>query len=91
MDSTNFLEVISVKNQLDPSYPWGLLSVTMSFLCWINGSEINGTAADYFLRRYNSYFKESIVSEADFLDNTFVEFGLILILFSLFMCDLLVV
>ena len=67
-----------------------LLSV-MFVLCSTNNCQIDSEIADYFLRKYSFNCKESICFGGDFFDNSFIEFGLILILFSLFMCDLLVV
>lgn len=67
-----------------------LLSV-MFVLFSTNNCQIDSEIADYFLRKYSFNCKESICFGGDFFDNSFIEFGLILILFSLFMCDLLVV
>lgn len=63
----------------------------MSVLFSANTAEIDFEITDYFLRKYPVSFKESVCFDEDFFNNSFIEFGLILILFSLFMCDLLVV
>lgn len=60
-----------------------LLSVIFSLLGTNNG-EIDGDIMDHFLRKYHFNFKESICFNEYFFDNSFIEFGLILILFSLF-------
>lgn len=67
-----------------------LLSVIVVLLSANNG-EVDCEITDYFLRKYHLNSKESICFDGEFFDNSFIEFGLILILFSLFMCGLLVV
>lgn len=49
-----------------------------------NNGEIDGKIVDYFLRKYTFNLKESISFGVGSFDNSFIEFGLVLILFSLF-------
>lgn len=60
-----------------------LLSVIFSLLGKNNG-EADCEIIDYFLWKYYFNLKESICLDRDFFDNSFLEFGLILVLFSLF-------
>ena len=81
----------SFQQHLNTVFSFRPLLSAMFVLLNTNNGEIDGEITDYFLRKYNFNCKESICFCGDFFDNSFIEFGLILILLSLFMCDLLVV
>jgi hypothetical protein len=89
MEESVFLS-ITFQKHLSTVFSFRPLLSVMFVLLNTNNGEINGEIIDYFLRKYHFNFKESICFDKDFFDNSFIEFGLILILFSLFMCDLLV-
>lgn len=87
--STVFL--MSIPDYLTPVFSFRPLLSVMFVLLSTNNNEIDGEITDYFLQKCYFNFEEPICFNGDFFDHSFIEFGLILILFSLFMCDLLVV